>query len=76
MAAPRKGSSRSPPTISRRTVKIEAPADGERFVTEDNEWISITANATDDWAMDRVDFYLNGNKVGTSTVAPYSGAGT
>jgi membrane peptidoglycan carboxypeptidase len=54
------------------TVKIEAPADGERFVTEDNEWISITANATDDWAMDRVDFYLNGNMVGSSTVAPYS----
>ncbi|HSN75204.1 MAG TPA: transglycosylase domain-containing protein [Anaerolineae bacterium] len=54
------------------TVKIEAPAEGERFVTEDMEWISITANATDDWAMDRVDFYLNGNMVGSSTVAPYS----
>jgi membrane carboxypeptidase/penicillin-binding protein PbpC len=54
------------------TVKIEAPAEGERFVTEDNEWISITANATDDWAMDRVDFYLNGQKIGSSTVGPYS----
>jgi hypothetical protein len=54
------------------TVNIEAPAEGERFVTEDNEWISITANATDDWAMDRVDFYLNGRKIGSSTVAPYS----
>lgn len=54
------------------SVKIEAPADGERFVTEDNEWISITANATDDWAMDRADFYLDGRKVGSSTVAPYS----
>jgi membrane peptidoglycan carboxypeptidase len=54
------------------SVQIEAPAEGERFVTEDNEWISITANATDDWAMDRVDFYLNGRKIGSSTVAPYS----
>lgn len=54
------------------TVRIEAPADGQRFVTEDNEWISITANATDDWAMDRVDFYLDGRKIGSSTVAPYS----
>ncbi len=53
-------------------VRIEAPAEGERFITEDNEWISITANATDDWAMDRVDFYLNGRKIGSSTVAPYS----
>ncbi|MEI2693316.1 MAG: transglycosylase domain-containing protein [Anaerolineae bacterium] len=54
------------------TVKIEAPAEGQRFVTEDDEWISITANATDDWAMDRVDFFLSGRKIGSSTVAPYS----
>jgi membrane peptidoglycan carboxypeptidase len=54
------------------TARIEAPAEGERFVTEDNEWISITANANDDWAMDRVDFYLNGQRIGSSTVAPYS----
>jgi hypothetical protein len=53
-------------------VEIQAPAEGERFVTEDNEWISITANATDDWAMDRVDFFMNGKKIGSSTVAPYS----
>lgn len=53
-------------------VKIEAPAEGQRFVTKDDEWISITANATDDWAMDRVDFLLNGRQIGSSTVAPYS----
>lgn len=53
-------------------VEIEAPADGQRFVTEDDEWISITANATDDWAMDRVDFYLDGKKIGESTVPPFS----
>jgi hypothetical protein len=46
--------------------------DGQRYVTEDDEWVSITADTTDDWAMDRVDFYLDGDKIGTSTVAPFS----
>ncbi|MCS6843499.1 MAG: transglycosylase domain-containing protein [Caldilineales bacterium] len=54
------------------TVQVLAPAEGQRFVTEDDEWVSITAEATDDWAMERVDFYLNGAKIGTSTVSPYS----
>jgi hypothetical protein len=43
---------------------------------EDDEWISITADARDNWSMDRVDFYLDGNKVASSTVAPYNGKWT
>lgn len=53
-------------------VSIEDPVPGKQFVTEDDEWVSITANTRDDWAMDRVDFYLDGQKIGTSTVSPYS----
>ncbi len=53
-------------------VEIADPVDGQSYVTEDDEWVSITANTTDDWAMDRVDFYLDGDKIGTSTVAPFS----
>lgn len=53
-------------------VQIEDPVEGRRYVTEDDEWVSITANATDDWAMERADFYLDGAKIGTSSVAPFS----
>ncbi|MCB0205450.1 MAG: hypothetical protein KDH89_11580, partial [Anaerolineae bacterium] len=54
------------------TVDIIAPVEGQRYVTEDDEWVSITADANDDWAMDRVDFYMDGAKIGTSTVPPFS----
>ena len=42
------------------------------YVKEDAEIVSITADARDEWEMDRVEFYLDGNKIGESTVAPYS----
>jgi hypothetical protein len=39
---------------------------------EDDELVSITADAQDAWEMDRVEFYLDKNKLGESTVAPFS----
>ena len=54
------------------TASIIAPVEGQRYVTEDDEWVSVTADANDDWAMDRVDFYLDGRKIGASTVPPFS----
>ena len=53
-------------------VSIIEPVEGQRYVTEDDEWVSITADTSDDWAMDRVDFFLDGRKIGSSTVPPYS----
>jgi hypothetical protein len=61
----------APPAIA-----IEHPREGKVYVMEDDEWISITADARDNWSMDRVDFYLDGNKVASSTVAPYNGKWT
>lgn len=62
------------------TVAIEAPFEGDEYkttdsestVAEDDEWISITANANDDWAMDRVEFLLDGKDIGASRVPPFS----
>ncbi|MER2599313.1 MAG: transglycosylase domain-containing protein [Caldilineales bacterium] len=54
------------------TVVIEDPTEGKRFTTEQEEWISVTASATDDWAMDRVEFFLDGNFIGSSAVPPFS----
>jgi membrane peptidoglycan carboxypeptidase len=53
-------------------VELVHPPDGKVYVLEDDEWVSITAEATDDWSMDRVEFFMDGNLLGTSTVAPYS----
>jgi hypothetical protein len=58
-------------------VKIVHPAkDAEgkdaEYVMEDAEMVSITADAEDTWAMGKVEFYLDGTKLGETTVAPYS----
>jgi hypothetical protein len=54
------------------TVKIVHPQNNQPYIKEDDELVSITADAQDEWEMDRVEFYLDGAKLGESTVAPYS----
>jgi hypothetical protein len=53
-------------------VTIVHPQNDQKYVKEDDELVSITADAQDEWEMDRVEFYLDGAKLGESTVAPYS----
>jgi membrane peptidoglycan carboxypeptidase len=53
-------------------VKIVHPENDQKYVMEDDELVSITADAQDDWEMDRVEFYMDERKLGESTVAPYS----
>ena len=52
-------------------VSIVHPGKDQLYKMEDDEFVSITADAEDNWEMDRVEFYLDGAKVGESTVAPY-----
>jgi len=52
-------------------VRIVHPGKDQLYKMEDDEFVSITADAEDNWEMDRVEFYLDGAKVGESTVAPY-----
>ena len=54
------------------TVEIVHPKTGDRYVMEDDEMVSITADAQDAWEMDRVEFFMDSTKIGESTVAPYS----
>jgi len=54
------------------TVTLLHPDDGAAYVMEDDEWVRVSAEATDEWAMDRVEFYLDGEPFGTTTVPPYS----
>lgn len=53
-------------------VEIVHPQDRGQYIMEDDELVSITADAQDAWEMDRVEFYLDSVKIGESTVAPYS----
>ena len=53
-------------------VKIVHPEDGADYKKEEDELVSITVDAQDAWEMGRVEFYLDGTKLGESTVAPYS----
>ncbi len=57
----------TPPAIA-----VEHPFTGKLYVMEDDEWVSITADARDNWSMERVDFYLDKVKIGSSTVAPFN----
>ncbi|OQY22155.1 MAG: hypothetical protein B6I34_06285 [Anaerolineaceae bacterium 4572_32.1] len=53
-------------------VAISYPEDGQVYVMEDDEWISIQADAVDNFSMERVDFYLDGRLLDTATVPPYN----
>lgn len=53
-------------------VQIVHPTPDQIYTMETDELVSITADAQDDWEMDRVEFYLDGAKLGDTTVAPYS----
>ena len=53
-------------------VTISYPEEGQVYVMEDDEWISVQADAVDNFSMDRVDFYINDRPLGTSTVPPYN----
>ncbi len=53
-------------------VELLNPEAGKLYVKEDDLWVNIQADATDNFSMNRVEFFLDGNKIGESTVAPYT----
>ena len=48
------------------------PSDKALYIKETDEYINIQVEATDNMAMDRVEFFVDEQKVGESRVAPYS----
>ncbi len=48
------------------------PPDGKIYKMEDDEWVNIQVEAVDNVSMDRVEYHLDGYKIGESTVAPYN----
>ncbi len=53
-------------------VDILNPEPDKLYVMEDDEWINIQVDARDNYSMDRVEFYLDNQKIGETTVAPYT----
>jgi penicillin-binding protein 1C len=53
-------------------LKLIHPPDGKLYVMEDDEYINIQAESRDNVSMDRVEFYLDGELLGMSTVPPYT----
>jgi chitinase len=52
-------------------VDILSPQDGATFTPAD-EYVVIQPNVVDNISMDRVEFYVDGELVATSTVAPFN----
>lgn len=53
-------------------MELNHPEDGMVYVQEDDEWINIQATVGDNVSLDRVDFFVDGEKLATSTVPPYN----
>jgi penicillin-binding protein 1C len=54
------------------TVKITYPTNNQIYSPEKDEWVSIGVDAVDNSAMGRVEFYVDGAFVGSSTIAPFN----
>jgi membrane carboxypeptidase/penicillin-binding protein PbpC len=53
-------------------IQIIHPNTGDIYSPEKDEWVSIGVDAVDNASMGRVDFYVDGAFVGSSTVAPFN----
>jgi membrane carboxypeptidase/penicillin-binding protein PbpC len=54
------------------TVRLIKPLAGEYYSGRGDEWVTFQAEANDNLSLAAVEFYLNGQLVGTSTVAPFT----
>jgi len=53
-------------------VEIINPEPDRVYVLEDDEWINFQVDALDNFSMNRVEYLIDNQKVGESTVAPYT----
>jgi len=54
------------------TVSIISPEPEQVYVLDKDEWINIQVDAEDNLSMERVEFYLDEQSLGYTTVAPYT----
>jgi hypothetical protein len=54
------------------TVEIIHPLDGAVYILESDEWVNIQVDAIDSYAMERVEFFLDQQPIGLTTIAPFT----
>jgi penicillin-binding protein 1C len=54
------------------TVIITDPRSDRLYIMEQDEQINVTVLVNDIWAVDRVEYFINGQRFATSTVAPFN----
>ncbi len=54
------------------TIKMLNPEPDQTYVVKKDEWVNIQVDAHDNAAMGRVEFFLDDNLLGYTTVAPYT----
>lgn len=53
-------------------VRLVQPQEGDTYIMEEDEWVTIQPEIDEAWAIDRVEFYIDGEKFAESTVPPYN----
>ncbi len=53
-------------------LRVINPEPNRVYVMEEDEWINFQVDAVDNYSMNRVEFFMNNQKIGQSTVSPYS----
>ncbi len=53
-------------------VRLSKPMEGDVYVMEDDEWVTVQPEIEEEWAVDRVEFFLDGVKFAESTVPPFN----
>ena len=54
------------------TLVVSEPKPDRLYVMEDDEQINVNVLVNDNWAVDRVEFMIDGTGFGDSTVSPYN----
>ena len=54
------------------SIEITYPITEQLYVMEKDEWVSIQAQATDNFSMDKVEFYFDDEMLTYDTVSPYN----
>jgi hypothetical protein len=53
-------------------VEIIHPLDGAVYILESDEWVNIQVEALDSYAMEHLEFFLDGQAIGLTTIAPFT----
>ncbi|MDW8291891.1 MAG: transglycosylase domain-containing protein [Anaerolineae bacterium] len=54
------------------SIRLLPPLGGTNFVIPDDEWVDLVTETRDNYALGRVEFFVNGERIATTTTAPFT----